>query len=53
MTDQEKIADLERQLAEQTRRAEVAEAWQKRLTTLLAQANAPPPPSPIGTGEPV
>lgn len=28
-------------LAEQTRRAEVAEAWQARLTTLLAQARSP------------
>jgi hypothetical protein len=37
MTDQEKIVDLERRLAEQTRRAEIAEAWQKRLTSLLAQ----------------
>lgn len=36
-TDQEQIMDLKRQLAEQTRRAEVAEAWQKRLTTLLAR----------------
>jgi hypothetical protein len=38
MTDQEKIVDLERRLAEQTRRAEIAEAWQKRLTSLLAQS---------------
>lgn len=38
MTDQEKIVDLESRLAEQTRRAEVAEAWQKRLTSLLAQS---------------
>lgn len=32
----DKILHLERQLAEQTRRANVAEAWQRRLTSLLA-----------------
>jgi len=31
-----KILKLERELAEQTRRANVAEAWQRRLTSLLA-----------------
>lgn len=32
-----KILNLERELSEQTRRANVAEAWQRRLTTLLAR----------------
>ncbi len=45
-TMSDKILDLERKLAEQTRRAIVAEAWQARLTTLLAtrshKANAEP-----------
>lgn len=36
----EKILKLERELAEQTRRANVAEAWQRRLTSLLANASS-------------
>lgn len=39
------LKDDERELAEQKRRAEVAEAWQARLTSLLAQRGASPVPS--------
>lgn len=38
----DKILRLERDLAEQTRRTNVAEAWHRRLTSLLAQS--PPVP---------
>lgn len=43
-TQSEKILMLERELAAQTRRTNVAEAWQRRLTHLLAMSGKCPDP---------